>query len=130
MACPVWGGGGDPNSPGEGGTPSSPGLGWVPHPVLSRGVHSGVPPPQARDLGPVELLWDGDGVCPSPPKKDRRPAEVFWDGDEVPHHPHCGEQKHKVKTEPSPILRMRLVTIHPELLFSSSCLEISVKVRV
>ena len=32
-------------------------------------------------MGPVEVLWDGDGV---PPGKDTGPVEVLWDGDRVP----------------------------------------------
>ena len=39
--------------------------------------------PLKKDLWPVELLWDGDGV---PPEKDLGPEEekVLWDGDGVP----------------------------------------------
>ena len=32
-------------------------------------------------MGPVEVLWDRDGV---PPGKDMGPVEVSWDGDGVP----------------------------------------------
>ena len=34
-----------------------------------------------KDLRPVEVLWDGDGV---PPGKDMGPVEVLWDRDGVP----------------------------------------------
>ena len=53
-------------------------------------TRNGVPPemtdtshwvPSRKDMGPVEVLWDGDGV---PPGKDMRPVEVLWDGDAVP----------------------------------------------
>ena len=33
-----------------------------------------------KDMGPVEVLWDGDGVLPG---KDMGPVEVLWDGDGV-----------------------------------------------
>ena len=35
-------------------------------------------------MGPVEVLWDGDGV---PPRKDMGPVQVLWDGDGVPPPP-------------------------------------------
>ena len=51
-----------------------------------------------KDIGPVEVLWDGDGVPPERtwdqwkyyamemgyPRKDMGPVEVLWDGDGVP----------------------------------------------
>ena len=58
----------------------------------------GTPPPR-KDMGPVEVLWDGDGVPPkriwdqwkyygkemgTPSRKDMGPVEVLWDGDGVP----------------------------------------------
>ena len=77
----------------SGGTPSSTGRG-VPNPVLV-GVCvcvGGVPHPVlagdlSRNLGPVELLWNGDGVPPPPvnrqmPVKKNLPlgvnADVLW----------------------------------------------------
>ena len=71
----------------------------VPHPVLAGGTPSrsgwgrrvimgesimDTPSwvtPFGRDLGPVQLLLDGDGV---PPGKDVGPVEVLWDGNKVP----------------------------------------------
>ena len=44
------------------------------------GAVTGVP--TRKDMGPVEVLWDGDGV---PPRKDMGPVEVLCDGDGVPH---------------------------------------------
>ena len=41
------------------------------------GPGTGVPP--GKDMGPVEILWDGDRV----PQKDIGPVEVLWDGDGV-----------------------------------------------
>ena len=38
------------------------------------------PPPPRKDMGPVEVLWDGEGVLL---RKDMGPEEVFWDGDRV-----------------------------------------------
>ena len=49
---------------------SQMGGGGVPHPVMAR-----VPP--RRDLGPVEVLLNGDGV---PLGKVMWPAKVLWDG--------------------------------------------------
>ena len=70
------------------GTPSS--LGWekVPHPVLDRGYYIlswGTPTwgwgmPQEKYMGPVEALWDGDGVLS---KKGMGQVEVLCDGDGV-----------------------------------------------
>ena len=37
---------------------------------------TGVPP--QKDMGPVEVLWDGDGVSP---QMEMGPVEVLWDGD-------------------------------------------------
>ena len=34
-------------------------------------------------MGPVKVLWDGDGV-PLSLRKDMGPVEVLWDGDGVP----------------------------------------------
>ena len=34
-----------------------------------------------KDTGPVEVLWERDGV---PPGKDMRQVEVLWDGDAPP----------------------------------------------
>ena len=48
----------------------------TPHPDW--GPVTGVPP--RKDMGPVEVLWDGDGV---PLGKDMEPVEVLWDGDGV-----------------------------------------------
>ena len=89
-----------------GGTPFWPGRGYpipgwgIPHSDLARGVPipgwdwgtpiwdwgtplgrdlgpvTGVSP--AKAMGPVEVLWDGDGV---PSRKDMGPVEVLWDGD-------------------------------------------------
>ena len=33
--------------------------------------------PSGKDMGPVEVLWDRDGVSPG---KDMEPVEVLWDG--------------------------------------------------
>ena len=49
------------------------------------GPVTGVPP--RKDMGPVEVLWNGFGVPPSP--KDMGP-EVLWDGDEGPPPPPQG----------------------------------------
>ena len=38
---------------------------------------SGTGVPLGRDLAPVEVLWDGDGVTPPPPGKDMGPVEVL-----------------------------------------------------
>ena len=38
------------------------------------GMEMGTP---RKDMGPVEVLWDGDGY---PPRKDMGPVEVLWDG--------------------------------------------------
>ena len=43
-----------------------------------RTSHSGTP---GKDMGPVEVLWNGDGVTL---RKDMGPVEVLWDGDGVP----------------------------------------------
>ena len=66
---------------GTGGTPSLarrvPLLGGTP--VLTcLGCPQGTP---RKDMGPVEVLCDGDEV---PPGKDMGPVEVLWNGDEVP----------------------------------------------
>ena len=93
------------NLSGGGCSPSCPGLGVVPYPVLNGGllplcpewvvphpVVAGVPPPfptwawgilSRKDMGPVEVLWDGDGV-PLPSRKNMGPVEVLWDGDGYP----------------------------------------------
>ena len=55
--------------------PPRPGLGFPPGRDL--GIVTGVPPP-GKDMGPVEVLWDGDEV---PPRKAMRPVKVLWDGD-------------------------------------------------
>ena len=49
-----------------------------PHPYQGPNLARGKP--RGRDLGPVELLWNGDGVVP---RKDTEPVdvEVLWDGD-------------------------------------------------
>ena len=58
----------------------------VPHPQvlpctdLAGGTPSLSTSPR-KDMGPVEVLWDGDGVLP---RKDMGPVEVLWDGDGVP----------------------------------------------
>ena len=46
-----------------------------------------------KDMGPVELLWDGSGV---PPRKDMGPVkvEVLWDGD----WEHPPEETHTCET--------------------------------
>ena len=64
----------------------------VPYPVRARGEYPilswlGYPPPR-KDMGPVEVLWDGDGVLS--PQRDSGPVEVLWDGDGVPPLP-CGQ---------------------------------------
>ena len=78
----------------------SPDLAWrVPHPDLAGGYPiPGYPPPGTggspwkgpgtshwgtprKDMGTVEVLWDGEGV---PPRKDMGPVEILWDGDGVP----------------------------------------------
>ena len=74
-----------PSSPGWGSTPSSPGQG-VPHPVLAGG-YPGYPP---LDLG-RNTASQLDGVPPPPRSR-------------------CG-LTNKLKTVPSPILRMRAVII-------------------
>ena len=65
-----------------GGTPL-----WGPQPPGTLGRYLGpvtrVPPPPGKDMVPVEVLWDGDGV---PPRKDIGPVEVLCDGDWVPLH--------------------------------------------
>ena len=64
-----------------GDTPSSPGWG-LPHPVMVRALFG-------RDLRPVEVLWDGDGV-PLPLRKVIGKIEVLWHGNGVnpPPPPH------------------------------------------
>ena len=37
--------------------------------------------PPRKDIGPVEVLWEGDVI---PPGKDMEPVEVLWDGDPHP----------------------------------------------
>ena len=44
-------------------------------------------------MGPVEVLWDGDGY----PRKDMGPVEVLWEGDWVP----LVDRQTPVKTVPS-----------------------------
>ena len=44
--------------------------------------HLGLGYPPRKDMGPVEVLWDGDGVNP-PSRKDMGTVEVLWDGDGV-----------------------------------------------
>ena len=57
-----------PRDGGGGGSSSRSGLGGGGTPVLAGGYSIltwlGVPP--ERDLGPVEVLWDGDGIPPFP----------------------------------------------------------------
>ena len=72
---PVWG------------TPSW-GTPWPPPPPPGTGVTPGKGPRAShwgtprKVMGPVEVLWDGDGV---PPGKDMGPVAVLWDGDGI--HP-------------------------------------------
>ena len=67
-----------------GGTPSQDRV--VPHPRVPP-TWLGYPPPDlagvspGKDMGPVEVLWDGDGV---PLGKDVGLVEVLWDRDGVP----------------------------------------------
>ena len=42
---------------------------------------TGVPP--RKGMGPVEVLWDGDGVPTPPPRKGMEPEVALWDGDGV-----------------------------------------------
>ena len=42
-----------------------------------------------RDLGPMEVLWNGDGV--PPPQKGHGTSEVLWDGDGVNPPPGWGQ---------------------------------------
>ena len=78
-------------------------VGGVPHQDLLGGTHYRVPPPTwdwgtpsprkgpgtrdwgtpRKDMCPVEVLWDRDGV--PTPREDMGPVEVLWDGDGV--HP-------------------------------------------
>ena len=48
------------------------------------GIEIGVPP--RKDMGPVDILWDGDRVFP---RKDMGPVEVLWDRDGAPPPPGC-----------------------------------------
>ena len=60
-----------------GGTPSlAGGYSIMGTPCPDLGPVSGVLP--RKDMGSVEVLWDGDGV---PRGKDMGPVEVLWDGD-------------------------------------------------
>ena len=96
-----------PASPGWGwGTPSI--ARWRVHPAsLGQGVSvsslcweypiqdassPGWCTPLDRDLGPVELLWDTDGVHH---RKDMKPVELLWDGGGVP----PGKDMEPVKVE-------------------------------
>ena len=79
---------------------STGGIPWVPPCPDLAGV-----PLSDKDMGPVEVLWDGDMV---PPGKDMGPVEVLWDGDGVHPPPGCG-LTNKLKLLPSLILRMRAV---------------------
>ena len=57
-----------------------------PSPEGTRDQSLGYPP--GKDMGPVQVLWDVDGV---PPGKDMGPVQVLWDGDGVnPPPPRCG----------------------------------------
>ena len=60
-----------------------------------------------KDIRPVEVLWDGDGV---PPTKNMGPVEVLWDLDGVPPPPPTCGLTNKLKILPSLILRMRAIT--------------------
>ena len=66
---PGWGGGGTPSWPDWG------------YPILTW-PRVGVPLPPGRDLGPF---------TGGPPEKDVGPVEVLWDGDGVPPLPRCGQ---------------------------------------
>ena len=50
---------------------------WVP---LGRDLGLVIGYPPGKDMGPVEVLWDGEGY---PPRNDMGPLEVLWDGDGV-----------------------------------------------
>ena len=56
-------------------------LGGVPHPWPGGVSHSwpgGTPVTRVspwKDMGPVEVLWDGDGVAPRPPPPPRSPCQ-------------------------------------------------------
>ena len=41
-----------------------------------------LPLKKKKDMEPVKLLWDGDGVPPLN-KKDMEPVKLLWDGDGV-----------------------------------------------
>ena len=61
--------------------------------------HWGTP---RKDMGPVEVLWDGDGV---PPERTG-PVEVLWDGDEVnppPPPPVWTDKQTETTTFPHPL---------------------------
>ena len=77
---PTWG---IPNLTCPGGTPSLAGVGVTYPGVPSRKGHGtshwGSPP--RKDMGPIEVLWDRDGI-PSPERTG--PVEVLWDRDGVP----------------------------------------------
>ena len=67
MGYPGWGGGGS-----SWGTPC-PDLAGGTHPWPGGYPHQGIPPhpdltgvPPGKVMGPVEVLWDGDGVSPPP----------------------------------------------------------------
>ena len=92
---PILGWGGVPH-PWPAGTPGSGTiLGYPPRkgPGTS---HWGTPPPR-KDMGPVEVLWDGYDV---PPGKDMGPVEALWDGYGVTPPPPMDRQT-PVKTVPS-----------------------------
>ena len=63
-------------------------------PCPDLGPVSGVLP--RKDMGSVEVLWDGDGV---PRGKDMGPVEVLWDGDgdgvPAPPPPRCEQAENK-----------------------------------
>ena len=94
-----WGLGGTRPYPGQGVPHPYPGQGGTPlpwpggYPILARGTclelmypQKGLGPdtgvPLGKDMGPVEVIWDGIGY---PPSKDMGPVEVLWDVNGVPY---------------------------------------------
>ena len=78
-----------------------PGWGYPREGTLDQSL--GYPP--GKDMGPVEVSWDGDGV---PPEKTCEQWKYY--GIEMGYLPRCG-QTNKLKLLPSPILRMQAVKI-------------------
>ena len=93
VPCPFWGKGSTPGSPPQPGQDG--GYPRTGHPLAPR-----------KDMGPVEVLWDRDGV---PPWKGHAWGQWKYYGMEMGYpSPGCG-QTNKLKLWPSLIIRMRAV---------------------